>query len=131
MRQLTRQHLLKAVAGALTLLTAFVLVAPREWSGGRDRDARAIRTTRVGAYRLDPCDAAPHDYEDAEIVVAPQSDLIDSAARGLVTPDSTEAVQAQSGSHLDVVGVAPVQPPRAHLRARPHRPSLGRSPPLA
>src|SRR5262245_20566893 len=132
MRGFSHSRWSRLLVGSLALLMGAALVSPREWSDGRGRD-NAIRTTRGGVLRLDATDAIGHGYEDAEIVVAPQTDLVVSSAIGLDTPPGPAlcpAAPAAPGPDLTVtlLVVGPLQP---RALSQPAHPTLGRAPPLA
>jgi hypothetical protein len=120
-----------ALVTALTLLTALALVSSREWSEERGRDS-AMRTTR-GAQRLDAADASPYNYEDAEIVVAEQSDFVASAnsSVGLLSVPLIPAVPPSVGRPAPLTVALLVGRARTRLLAQPYRPALGRAPPPA
>jgi len=120
-----------ALVTALTLLTALALVSSREWSEDRGWDS-AMRTTR-GAQRLDATDALPHNYEDAEIVVAEQSEFVASASSsaGPLSVPMIPAVLPSVGRPTAPTVALLVGPARTRLLARPYRPALGRAPPPA
>lgn len=121
-----------ALVVALTLLTALALVSSREWSEDRGRDNSAMRATR-GAQRLDATDALPHNYEDAEIVVAEQSELVASASSsaGLLSVPVIPAVLPSVSRPTAPAVALLIGPARTRLLARPYRPALGRAPPPA
>jgi hypothetical protein len=120
------------VATVLTLLTALTLTCPREWSDGRGRDTGVIRTSRSGPQRLDSIDVSTFGYEDADVVVAPQTEVVSVPVALGATPDATPAASSRPGLHVPDLGFVPViDSDRSFTHSPPHRPAFGRAPPLA
>lgn len=91
-----------------------------------------MRTTR-GAQRLDATDALPHNDEDAEVVVAEQSEFMVPAISdaGLHSVPLIPAVWPSLSRPAPLTIALLVGHARTRLLARPYRPALGRAPPPA